>query len=276
MERLRFQGVTNIIRFNWHFYVLSIFFVVVLSVPGRWLAGGRYLGYTMLLQLLILVVTGISLLVSFYIYDLSGLYRLAWLDEKVPVGDGRSTMAEGFTGRVPGRSADREPEGLIVNIHAGFDETSQLLVKKYPDCELKVFDFYDPDKHTEVSIARARKVYPPFPGTVRITTDALPMGRGLADTVFLMFAAHEIRADEERVRFFKELGRVLKDSGRIIVVEHLRDLPNFLAYNIGFFHFLPVSAWAETFRQAGFGVCNKKKVTPFITTYTLFKNGTVH
>jgi SAM-dependent methyltransferase len=212
------------------------------------------------LQLLIVAVSGISLLVSFYIYDLSGLYRLTWLDEKVLVGDGPGGMSA----------------GLIVNIHAGFDETSHLLVKKYPGCELKVFDFYDPDKHTEVSIARARKAYPSFPGTVRIGTDALPLGRGVADTVFLVFAAHEIRADEERVSFFQELGRVLKDSGRIIIVEHLRDLPNFLAYNIGFFHFLPVSAWTRTFGQAGLRVCNKKKVTPFITTYTLFKNGTAH
>jgi SAM-dependent methyltransferase len=247
MERLRFQGVTNIIRFNRHFYVLSIVFVIVLIVTGWRLAGGRYWGYAMMLSLLVVAVSGISLLVSFYVYDLSGLYSLQWL------------------GDVAGNGLGGVDEGLIVNIHAGFDETSRLLVQKFPSCELKVFDFYDPVKHTEVSIARARKAYPPFPGTVRITTDVLPLEDGSVDTVFLMFAAHEIRDMEERVVFFKELNRVLAPSGRMIITEHLRDLPNFLAYNIGFFHFLPASVWAETFRRAGFFVKGNRKVTAFLS-----------
>ena len=52
----------------------------------------------------------------------------------------------------------------IVNIHAGFDETSVMLKEKFPACELIVFDFYDPAKHTEVSIQDGRtKGLPAFP-----------------------------------------------------------------------------------------------------------------
>ncbi|MES2649184.1 MAG: hypothetical protein V4717_20065 [Bacteroidota bacterium] len=38
----------------------------------------------------------------------------------------------------------------IINVHAGFDETSSLLAARYPAAFLKVFDFYDPLKHTEI------------------------------------------------------------------------------------------------------------------------------
>ena len=53
--------------------------------------------------------------------------------------------------------------------------------------------------------------------------------------LFLLLAAHEIRNDEERVNFFKQLKNVLSPAGKIIVVEHQRDIYNFMAYNFPYF-----------------------------------------
>ncbi len=91
----------------------------------------------------------------------------------------------------------------LVNINAGFDETSLLLKEKYPDSDLIVFDFYDPVKHTEISIERARKAYPQFPGTTKISTNNIPLKDNSADYIFLLLAAHEIRNDEERIDVFQ-------------------------------------------------------------------------
>jgi hypothetical protein len=63
----------------------------------------------------------------------------------------------------------------------------------------------------------------------------------------------------------------LRDAGKVVVVEHLRDVPNFLAYNIGFFHFLSEKEWSDNFCQAGFNVDVKFKITPFITVFILRK-----
>lgn len=52
---------------------------------------------------MILITTSVSLLVSYYVYDLSDLYKLNWLHELV---------------------ANLKRDLKIVNIHAGFDETS--------------------------------------------------------------------------------------------------------------------------------------------------------
>jgi len=252
MEGIRkpFQGVWNIIRFNWHFYLLSLGISLLLILFSNYISE-NYSIYITILCLLIIGTTIISLLVSYYVYDLSGLYKMKWLDE-----------------------LNRIENSRIININAGFDETSSLLKNKFPGAALTVLDFYDPAKHTEASIKRARKAYPPFPDTIRINTSDIPLQENSADLIFATLAAHEIINEEERNTFFFEMNRVLKNDGRIIVTEHLRDFPNFLAYTIGFFHFIPKSSWRRTFGKTGLKVSEEIKNTPFITTFILEKHGT--
>jgi len=243
--RKPFQGVWNIVRFNWHFYLLAAVLLVFLLNPYF---RGSYFGCAILLSALIFTTTFISLIVSCYVYDISDFYELNWLDDL-------------------GISA----KGKIININAGFDETSVLLKSKFPKSALYVFDFYDPTLHTEVSIKRARAAYPPYPNTVSVKTEELPMEDHAVDQIFLIFAAHEIRKTAERHQFFKELQRILKPGGQIILTEHLRDLPNLLAYNIGFFHFLTRKSWLETFESSQLQISVEKKLTPFVRTFVLEK-----
>jgi len=249
IKRKPLQGVSNIIRFNLPYYlfatiaVITLFIIaVVFSIPVSNIAS--------IIAWLALFTTVASLVVSIYVYDLSGLYKLSWLDD-----------------------TDVKSSGSMVNINAGFDEFSGLLQHKYPAAQLAVWDFYNPEKHTEPSIQRARKYYGQYNGTLTVSTSSLPTSNASANAVFLMMAAHEIRDDDERILFFKELNRILVEDGRIIVTEHLRDTANFLAYNIGFMHFLSRSSWCNTFKEAGLIILNEIKITPFITTFVLTKNG---
>ena len=157
----------------------------------------------------------------------------------------------------------------VTNIHAGFDETSSLLGDRFPASEMEVFDFYDPGKHTEISIKRARRACLPHPGTQKFQTSHIPIADASVDIVFLLFSAHEIRSDAERVSFLLEIKRVLTPGGVIIVTEHLRDLPNFLAYSFGFFHFLSLATWEETFEGAEISITGTTKITPFVTGFLL-------
>jgi SAM-dependent methyltransferase len=243
--RTSFQGVTNIVRFNWPFFglaglALTGFFALALWLPEP------LRGYVVLFLAVAVTGTLIPLGVSWYVYDASGLYSLQWLDSLVK----------------------NSPKSMV-NIHAGFDETSELLADRYPTATFHVFDFYDPSQHTEPSIRRARKAYPPYAGTQNIRTSYVPLPDASADVILLFFAAHEIRQDAERVLFFNELRRVLKPSGQVILVEHLRDIPNFLAYSLGFFHFLPFSAWRKTIRDSGFSLFQQHRLTPFIHVFSL-------
>lgn len=247
MDELRkpLQGVSNILRFNWHFYALA-----VVGSAGVAAATARLDGFPRILGLVVVgAVAGttlVSLLVSCYVYDLSGLYRLEWLD---PVAIG--------------------PGGKMANIHAGFDETSQLLRARYPEAAWTVLDFYDPDRHTEISIRRARETYPPSPDDLRADTANLPISSASMDAVFVLLAAHEIRDDREREAFFRELHRVLKPAGKVVLVEHLRDGLNFLAYTLGAFHFISGRVWIASFDQAGLRIARKIAPNRFMTCFVL-------
>lgn len=251
MEKLRkpYIGLWNIVRFNWHFYVLALLALLILGIAAFWL-NPPYDLLAVLMMILALSGTLISLAVSHYIYDLSNLYQLSWLDQ--------------FGIQKPNQ---------VLNIHAGFDETSELIALKYPEATLQVFDFYDPVKHTEVSIQRARKAYPPYPGTLSVKTDKLPLQRNAVDYIFVILSAHEIRDEGERIQFFRELVKALKPGGKVIVTEHLRDLANFLAFNVGFFHFYSKTTWFKTFEAAGLQLGQEQKITPFISTFMLSADG---
>jgi hypothetical protein len=247
LVRTPYQGVINIIRFNWHFYVVAGISVLLILCASVYVERLLF-WFLAVLAFGIFASTCISLLVSYYVYDRSNLYNFTWLDQ-----------------------FNKSEIQTIVNAHAGFDETSWILKKNFPSTEVKVFDFYDPQKHTEVSIERARKAYPSYDGTVKISTSKLPLPSNSVSIIFNIFALHEVRNRNERIRFLLEQFRALRNDGKVVVVEHLRDVPNFLAYNIGFFHFLSENEWCNNFQEARLCVHSKFKITPFITVFILMK-----
>lgn len=246
MERLRFQGVRNVVSFNWHWYVIALLATIAFFVSAI------YFGQPSLyiVGLAIALSAFISIVVSYYVYDRSGLYTFDWIDDKFAHAK------------------------IVLNIHAGFDETTEGLIARLPDSNIRAFDFYEPGKHTEPSIRRAQHATRSRVESTKIRTSELPVADSSADAIFVIFAAHEIRDSDERVIFFRELSRAVGESGVIAVTEHLRNAANFIAYNVGAFHFLPRSTWLSTFNGAGLCVTSEIEITPFVTTFVLKNNGT--
>lgn len=266
LSRKPLQGVSNIVKFNWHFYVLALVAILVLVLANQFVSTNGLLNLLSWLAIgFVLASTFISLLVSFYVYDCSNLYKLDWLDLLEVLPQHTNQTNQKLTTKTAPKVAN------LVNINAGFDETSALLAHKYKAINLQVFDFYNPQTHTEVSIERARKAYPPYPNTQLISTTALPLQNNTVDLICNILAAHEIRNTAERIVFFEQLKQKINAEGKIIVVEHLRDLPNFLAYQIGFLHFYSKKTWLQTFEAAGLEVCKEMKLTPFLCIFVLRK-----
>lgn len=236
-NRTKYQGVFNIIRFNWPFYITGLvgsLLLVLLPLP-----------FMRVFSLLIIGQMVISLLVSWYVYDLSGIYELNWL---------------------------KEMDGKVLNINAGFDEISVTIRNRFEKINLKVLDFYDDKLMTESSIKRARKAYPLEAGTELIKPTNLCVSIEY-DKVILFFSAHEIRKKIDRDKFFEELNRITNTNGEIYIIEHLRDWKNFLAYTVGYFHFYSKKTWLSTFKYGGFELIEEDKITPFVTLFKLKKNG---
>lgn len=243
--RTKFQGVWNIINFNRHFYILFGFLILIFSIIFFYTSHPFD-------KLIIFVNTSIiffillSLLVSFYIYDKSNLYELPFINSS-------------------------NESHSILTIHAGFDEFSSTLESKFPNSQLTVLDFFDPLTHTEFAIKQARLVYTPHPCTLSTKTHKINYSDHSFDRIFILFSAHEIRNADERKLFFEEIRRVLSPNGCIYVLEHLRDLPNFLAYTVGFFHFYSRHTWLELFKICNLKLIEETKHTVFISNYKLIK-----
>ncbi len=247
MKRGRWQGTWTVLRFNWHFFALAAAMLVLCLAVGIVL-WPEVRGWMLAMAGALFFGVALSLAATAWAYDFSGLYRFDWLEPWLRGG----------------RQA--------ANLHAGFDESSVLLRERFPELNWRVLDFFDPERHTEISIRRARAATPALPGTEHVSTRKLPFSDGGIDRALLLLAAHEIRAPEERVAFFRELRRSLADDGLVIVVEHLRDLPNLVAYNLGAWHFHARGEWLRCFEQAGFKVRDESRQHPLITTFVLEKD----
>ena len=76
---------------------------------------------------------------------------------------------------------------------------------------------------SEPSIARARRRNAAAAAPEKADPRALPLKNGECDTVFLLLVAHELRRQEARLQFFREVGRALKPGGCVVFVEHLQE-----------------------------------------------------
>ncbi len=241
-----YRGALQILRFNWPWYAASGCVAFSLSLAASFAAGPLrwclVAGATMILSWSV-----ISLLASHWVYDRSRLTRWFWIADEI---------------RVAARA---------VNIHAGFDETTNPLRKLFPMCHLESWDCFRPDIMTEKSIGRARQESDGE--AMRVDLANLPAASESVDCVFLIFAAHEIRTAQGRDAFFGEVHRILKPGGYVLLVEHLRDLANFVAYGPGCWHFLPGEEWSRLAASSKFSLAKHFRITPLVNVYLLKKGG---
>ena len=53
------------------------------------------------------------------------------------------------------------------------------------------------------------------------------------------------------------------------MIEHLRDVFNFMAFNLGAFHFYSKENWNQNFKKADLNIVSEFKPNTFITTFIL-------
>jgi hypothetical protein len=241
------QGMLSIARFNWPFYVAAIAVMIAAPVGLMWLSSllPRLICAAALAGAVYFLLG--SLGVSHVVYDRSDLYRWRWLDRAL-------------------RGARFE---RVIFCHSGFDETTTALRDRFPEAEWLILDHYDAVRMTEASIRRARRLYPPTPGTVDGGFDQWPVAAEWADVVFGLLAIHELRSEAERSAWFSEARRCLRGAGRVVLVEHVRDMANFAAFGPGFLHFHSPASWQRAWESAGLQLADEFRVTPWVRVFVL-------
>lgn len=184
-----------------------------------------------------------SLLASWWTYDLSPLRRWRFF---IP-------HLSGETGR-------------ILLVIAGFDEVSATLAEVFGDSRIDVVDVV---AEPEATVRRARKLYPAEAPV--IDPRALGVGEASGDYDLVLFAqsAHEIRDPLTRATMFAAARTALRGGGAVVVVEHLLDLPNAVAFGPGALHFHTERAWLASFAAGGLRVRQHSTVMPLVHCWVL-------
>jgi hypothetical protein len=234
----------QIIRFNRMMYLLA---AVGIS------AGAAVLGYCDLPNWLFLI--GVALLIgtiwfvfasiffSWFIYDRSSLYTFNWL-------------------------LSEEKMKTIWNIFSGYTEAGHLLEQKAIHQRVIHFDFYSEEVSVTSSIQIAKKNSQPIQHTA-IQFDNWNQNEK-TNCILFMQSLHELREESQQIACLREAKKYLAETSDVIyVVEHLRDINNFLIYASGVFHFFSRKRWLRVFEKSGLTVEKEFQITPFIRTFIL-------
>ncbi|GEM_PF-628535 len=230
-----------VILFNYQKILLGIVISVLLYTSSFWINFNPVILLLRILSVLIILNIIASLIASCLLYDKSDLYELNNLKEIV----------------------DFEKIENAILVHASFDPLSKRLEEKYPDLNLTVCDIYRNRHEHEKGIETSKKIFPPNSKEIKISPDKLPFEDRSQDVILALTALHEILDHHQRVLFFKEAKRILKNDGVIIVSEQFRDATNFIFFNIGAFHFLSQSQWQKAISEADLKIVSNQKITPF-------------
>lgn len=247
MMQNNFKMTKLVLSFNRHFFYIAILSCLIALFVLNFISGT-------LIQ--IILMSGIALAVyfmlmstiaSYLLYDHSDLYKLkSWPQKCIPPVYKNSVLA-----------------------HAGFDPASKLILEKYPDMNLKVLNFFNENKLTESSIQRAHEYSSTLSSQEFIASDNWKLPIQSQDVVFALSSAHELRNHKDRVSFFKEAKNVITENGRVIVMEQLRNVPNFLCFGFAAFHFFSRKTWLRSFSDAGLVRVNEFALTPFMRVFVL-------
>jgi len=238
-----FDGVGQIVRFNWPRYAIAMAGMALAcfgysrlpvwearSVATAALAS--FWGMTC------------SVVVSWWVYDASPLMRWDWLKMELA-----------------------HPPVRWLNVHAGLDESTLHLRRLWPAAAGETVDIFSQREMTEASIIRARSRG--IPAARKVDYRALPFVDAHFDKVFVLFAAHELREPVGRRILLGELRRVMAPAGELVLVEHLRDAANFIAFGPGFLHFHSRQSWLDDLNAAGLRVERERRFTPFVGVFIL-------
>lgn len=247
VARGSWQGAADILHYNWPAYAAAAVAALLLLAAAAWL-GLPIAARALLLAAgaAVLAAAALSLLVSHWVYDRSELHSWSWLTRRVP--SVRSWAV----------------------VHAGLDEASPALAALYPGASGISLDVYDPARMTEpaIRVARASATRTTV-RSVQASFQDLRLPPGSQDLVLLFFSAHELRQPGDRAALLRQVASAIGPRGRVVVVEHLRDLPNLVAFNVGAFHFFGRRDWLRRFGEAGLRVAEEHAITPFVRAFHL-------
>jgi len=151
--------------------------------------------------------------------------------------------------------------GDRLNLTTGFDDTTSTL-RGDPVRSVSI-DIYDPSLPHESALRRARAAFPPPAPSVRLADAATNIGAGSYAAVLLLMSAHETHGEARR-NLLVIARAALAPGGSVVLVEHLRDRANILAFGPGAWHFARRGDWLSVASNAGLELVHEQRLDPWV------------
>jgi len=243
MTRGPFTGVTRVVLFNWPIFLAVDLTILAGVLWGCFASQHAWIGWVVAGGGLLAEI--VTLGMTWWIYDRSPLYRFDWLTPMVEPGD------------------------RLLNVTVGFDESTEPLRERFPDCEVTTVALEGPEVGG-ASVERARRTAPVAGDACQIGVRDWPPASEPFDLALFFFAAHEVRDLTNRQSLFQSAAHWVRPGGKAVVVEHLRDGWNGMIYGFGAWHFLPHADWLRTF-EGIWKLDQEQTCTRWIRIFTLRK-----
>lgn len=242
---MSFTHALRLARFNWPLYLVCI------GIAG----GGTSAAMTPALPSFLRFVAALGASVATW-YAIASFAAFYWMFDRSPF----------LSGAWLARCVQDAPRTCI-QLSVCAEQTVLPIQSVFPQSKSETFDLFDESITTAPAIARARQRG--HVGAAQAAPDAIPLNSDSIDLVVVTLAAHEIRQPQKRELLFRELARIVTADGRIVVVEHLRNLAAVLAFGPGLFHFFPRREWVRLAHAAELSLIAEFDITPFVHVFVM-------
>ena len=246
----RFQGTARHVYAQWPGYLLRYGgLVLAFLLIGTGLAIGWQ----------VLVALGVVLLAAVFFLMLAALWTANKLydTDSLQVNDLLFAMSQAL------------PTNNFANIDLGLRQQAIMLSRHLTTGKITVIDVYNPQLTGDAALARARRQAPSpkpdprlrwYDGQIHL----LPLPDSSVTAVFMFQVLSEFSQEGDRVALLREVRRILKPNGRLLIAEQTASWLNWLIVGTNTAKLQPVEYWHDLLQDAGLHVSREENIQGLI------------
>lgn len=245
-----YQGTATHIYAQWPGYLLrygGLIFALLLIGAG------------LTLRLPVLTALGIILLAAVFFLMIAAL----WTANRLFDADSQQVIDLLFA------MSQSRPTDHFATIDLGLRQQAILLSSRLTTGRITVVDVYNPQLTTDSALARARRQAPPAKQDPRLDWydgqfNLLPLPDSSVEAVFVFQALSEFSQHGDRKIMLREIRRILKPNGRLLLAEQTASWLNWLLVGSSTAKLQPVEYWRELLLEAGFDILRQEQIQGLI------------
>lgn len=162
-----------------------------------------------------------------------------------------------------------QPDDMLAYIDLGLRASAVTLSHHLTTGQLVVIDVFNPQLTAGKELRRARQQAPPVAADPRLDwfdgrIDLLPLPDSAVSAIFLPMVLSEFNQHGDRQSLLREVNRILRPNGRLLIAEQNTSWLNWLSLDPGSSKLQPFSYWQRLLSQAGFKLLRHENLQDLI------------